>query len=426
MSKTIVVTGLGVIAPNGVGAEDFWSALLRGESGIRPVERFDAAGYPVRLAGEVPEKSFSAPDHLPKRLLPQTDRVTQMALAAAGWALADAAVDPSSLPDYAMGVAMANSAGGYEFGQRELQNLWGSGPEFVSAYQSFAWFYAVNTGQISIRHGLRGPSATVVTEQAGGLDALGNARRSIRKSTPLMVGGAMDSALCPWGWIAYQSTGLLSTRNDPDLAYLPFSPDACGHLPGEGGAILILEDAERARERTGDGAGVSCYGEIAGYAATFDPPPDSDRPGTLLRAAELALADAGVDPSEVDVVFADAAGTPSADRAEAQALCTLFGEGAVPVAAPKATTGRIGSGGAALDVATALLSLRDQVIPPAGPVAAPAAEYGIDLVVGAARPAELRVALVLARGHGGFNSALVLRTPARDGRPAQPTNGVTS
>ena len=412
MSATTVVTGLGVIAPNGVGTEEFWAALLRGDSGIRPVERFDASGYPTRLAGEVPEKAFSATDHLPKRLLPQTDRVTRMALAAADWALSDAAVDTAALPDFAMGVATANSAGGYEFGQRELQNLWGSGPEFVSAYQSFAWFYAVNTGQISIRNGLRGPSAAVVTEQAGGLDALGHARRSIRKGTPLMVSGAMDSSLCPWGWIAHQSTGLLSTRHDPDRAYLPFAAEACGHLPGEGGALLVLEDVRQARERAAQGAAVRIYGEIAGYAATFDPPPDSGRPGTLGRAAELALAEAGVTPSEVDVVFADAAGTPELDQAEALTLRTLFGEYGVPVAAPKATTGRLGSGGAALDVATALLSLRDQVVPAAGPVAAPAAGYGVDLVVGEPRAARLRVALVLARGHGGFNSALVLRAPA--------------
>ncbi|MFB7946735.1 ketosynthase chain-length factor [Kitasatospora phosalacinea] len=412
MTGKAVVTGLGVIAPNGVGTKEYWTALLRGHSGIRPIERFDPSGYPTRLAGEVPDDAFSPADHIPRRLLPQTDRVTRMALAATDWAFADAVVDPADLPDFEMGVATANSAGGYEFGQRELQNLWGSGPEYVSAYQSFAWFYAVNTGQISIRNGLRGPSAALVSEQAGGLDALGHSRRAIRRGTALMVSGAVDSSLCPWGWIAHQSTGLLSTRPDPERAYLPFSELADGHLPGEGGAILVLEEAGRVRDRIARGATTQVYGEIAGYAATFDPPPGSDRPDTLRRAAELALADAGAEPAEVDVVFADAAGNPEADAAEARALRELFGERGVPVAAPKALTGRLGSGGAALDVATALLSLRDQVIPPAGPVTAAADRHGIDLVVGAPRAARLRTALVLARGHGGFNSALVLRTPA--------------
>jgi act minimal PKS chain-length factor (CLF/KS beta) len=419
MTGRAVVTGLGVIAPNGIGVEQYWQAVVSGRSGIAPLQRFDASDYPTKVAGEIAPDAFDATEHLPKRLLPQTDRVTQLALAATDWALADARIDLRALPDFEIGVATANSAGGYEFGQRELQNLWSEGPQHVSAYQSFAWFYAVNTGQISIKNGLRGPSAAIVTEQAGGLDALGHARRSLRSGSKLMVSGAVDSALCPWGWIAYQSTGLLSTEPCPDRAYLPFAAHATGHVPGEGGAILVVEDPQRPATDT---AGRE-YGEIAGYAATFDPPPESGRPSALSRAAELALADAGVQPDELDVVFADAAGTPRRDEAEARALRTLFGERRVPVAAPKATTGRIGSGGSALDVATALLSLRDQLIPPAGPVAAAAEPYGMDLVVGSARPARLRTALVLARGLGGFNSAVVLRAPTSGGRPAQPWNG---
>jgi act minimal PKS chain-length factor (CLF/KS beta) len=419
MTGRAVVTGLGVIAPNGVGVEQYWQAVLNGRSGIAPLQRFDASGYPTKVGGEIAAADFTAAEHLPNRLLPQTDRVTQLALAATDWALADAQVDLLALPEFEIGVATANSAGGYEFGQRELQNLWSEGPQHVSAYQSFAWFYAVNTGQISIKNGLRGPSAAIVTEQAGGLDALGHARRSIRSGTMLMLSGAVDSALCPWGWIAYQATGLLSTEPSPERAYLPFAADASGHVPGEGGAILVLEDPERPASGTPGRE----YGEIAGYAATFDPPPESGRPSALLRAAELALADAGVHADEFDVVFADAAGTPGRDQVEAQALGTLFGQRGVPVSTPKATTGRIGSGGAALDVATALLSLRDQLIPPAGPVAAAAERYGIDLVVGSARPARLRTALVLARGLGGFNSAVVLRAPTSGGRQAQPLNG---
>ena len=421
MSPRTLVTGIGVIAPNGVGTERYWAAVLRGEGGIRPVRRFDASAYPCGLAGEIVAEDFNPAEHVPGRLLPQTDRVTQLALAAADWAFEDAGVDPAQLPAFGMGVVTANSAGGYEFGQRELQHLWASGPDHVSAYQSFAWFYAVNTGQLSIRNGLRGPSGALVAEQAGGLDALGQARRMMRKGVPAMLSGAVDSALCPWGWIAYQSTGLLATGRDPGSAYLPFSANAAGHVPGEGGALLVLEDEQRVR----DGGEGRVYGEIAGYAATFDPPPGSEPPAGegLGRAAALALADAGAEPGEIDVVFAAAAGTPEADAAEARALRSLFAEGGVPVAAPKATTGRLASGGAALDVATALLSLRDQVIPPAGPVAAAAAEHGVDLVVGAPRPAALRTALVLARGRGGFNSAIVLRAPDGGARSARTTTG---
>lgn len=166
MSASAVVTGLGVAAPNGLGTDDYWKATLAGRGGIGRITRFDPSGYPVRLAGEVP--GFIAQDHIPGRLIPQTDRMTQLGLAAADWALEDAGVKPGELPAFDMGVVTASSSGGFEFGQGELQKLWGQGSEYVSAYQSFAWFYAVNSGQISIRNGMKGPSGVVVSDQAGG------------------------------------------------------------------------------------------------------------------------------------------------------------------------------------------------------------------------------------------------------------------
>ncbi|WP_317441807.1 beta-ketoacyl synthase N-terminal-like domain-containing protein [Streptomyces collinus] len=394
-----VVTGIGVAAPNGLGAAAWWAAVLRGESGIGPVTLFDASGYPVRLAGEVP--GFVAADHVSSRLLPQTDRVTRLSLAVAREALDDAGVDPAALPDYSAGVVTASSAGGFEFGQRELQALWSRGGRHVSAYQSFAWFYAVNTGQISIRHGLRGASGAVVSEQAGGLDAVAQARRQIRRGTRLVITGGVDSALCPWGWAAHLAGGGLSTADDPAQAFLPFDARARGHVVGEGGALFVLEDAEAARQR-----GAAVYGSVAGCAATFD----ADGTPRLADAARRALADAGVAPADVDVVFADAAGDRAADRAEAAAITGLFGRFGVPVTAPKSMTGRLLAGGASLDLAAALFALREQVIPPTTGTGRPAADCPLDLVTGAPRRGvRLRNALVLARGRGGFNAAAVVR-----------------
>ncbi|MGW8794655.1 ketosynthase chain-length factor [Streptomyces althioticus] len=399
---TAVVTGLGITAPNGLGTEDYWKATLAGESGLGPVTRFDASPYPSRVAGEVAD--YIAEDHIPSRLMPQTDHMTRLALTAADWALADGGIDTAELPQYGIGVVTAASGGAVEFGQRELQNLWSKGKEYVSAYQSFAWFYAVNTGQISIRHKLRGPSGVLLTEQAGGIDSLGHARRHIRKGFPAVVSGGVDAAICPWGWVPQIASGLMSTVDDPARAYLPFSAEAAGYVPGEGGAILLVEEAASARAR----GAATVYGEIAGYAATLDPAPGSGRPPGLRKAAENALADAGVDAADIDVVFADAAGVPDLDRAEAQALTGLFGAHGVPVTAPKTMTGRLLAGGAALDVATALLALRDGVIPPTVNVGAAAADHRLDLVT-EPREATLRTALVLARGHLGFNAALVVR-----------------
>nr|APD72003.1 type II polyketide synthase 1 [Streptomyces sp.] len=396
-----VVTGIGVAAPNGLGAEAWWAAVLRGESGIRRLTRFDASGYPVRIAGEVP--GFLDEEHLPSRLLRQTDRVTRLSLVAAKEALDDSGTDPADLPAYSAGVVTASSAGGFEFGQRELQELWSKGGQYVSAYQSFAWFYAVNTGQISIRHGLRGSSGVVVSEQAGGLDAVAHARRQIRKGARVMITGGVDSGLCPWGWAAHLAGGGLSTVEDPAAAYLPFAADATGHVVGEGGALFVLEDAAAARAR-----GAAAYGTIAGYAATFD------GPGTprLVDAARIALADAGVRPDEIDVVFADAAGERDADRAEAAALTEVFGACGVPVTAPKSMTGRLLAGGASLDLAAALFAVRDQVIPPTTGTARPADDCPVDLVTVTRTGIRLRHALVLARGRGGFNSAAVVSAPA--------------
>ncbi|MEV5761120.1 ketosynthase chain-length factor [Streptomyces tendae] len=403
-TATVVVTGLGVAAPTGLGVREHWAATLGGRSGIGRLTRFDPSGYPAKLAGEI--TGFAAEEHLPGRLIPQTDRMTRLALAAADWALADAAVRPDELASFDMGVVTASASGGFEFGQNELRKLWSQGSQYVSAYQSFAWFYAVNSGQISIRNGMKGPSGVVVSDQAGGLDAVAQARRQIRKGTRLVVSGGVDASLCPWGWVAQLAGGRLSTSEDPARAYVPFDRDACGHVPGEGGAILILESAESARER-----GAPSYGEIAGYGATFDPRPGSGRPPGLRKAVELALADAGAQPADVDVVFADAAGVPDLDRAEAAALTQIFGPHGVPVSVPKTMTGRLYSGAAPLDLTTALLALRDGIVPATVNVKL-SPEYGMDLVVDRPRRLGLRTALVLARGYGGFNSAVVLRAPA--------------
>jgi act minimal PKS chain-length factor (CLF/KS beta) len=397
-----VITGVGVVAPNGLGVKDFWVATLGGHSGITELDRFDASAYPARLAGLVSDLDVSR--HLPTRLMPQTDVSTRLALIAAQGAIEDAHADTKAMTDYDMGVVMANACGGFEFTHREFRKLWSLGPEHVSVYESFAWFYAVNTGQISIRHGMRGSSSALVAEQAGGLDALGQARRTIRGGVPLVVSGGVDSAFDPWGWVSHLASGRVSHDPDPATAYRPFDAQASGYVPGEGGAVCVVEDAAAARAR-----GARGYGEIAGYAATFDPREGSGRPPGLRRAAQAAVADAGIGPGAVDVVFADAAGVPELDRSEARALRDIFGPRGVPVTAPKALTGRLLSGGGALDVVSALMSIASGVIPPTFGTKSVPEEYGIDLVLGEPRQADVRTALVLARGRWGFNAAVVIR-----------------
>jgi act minimal PKS chain-length factor (CLF/KS beta) len=396
-----LVTGVAAIAANGTDTETWWRATLDGVSGIRPLSRFDAAGYPLRLAGEAVD--FVAADHVEGRLIAQTDRWTQFALAAGDRALADADLDPAELPAYQLAVVTASSSGGNEFGQLEIENLWRRGPEYVGPYQSIAWFYAATTGQLSIRHGMKGECGVVVAEQAGGLDSIGQARRVLRRGARAVLTGGTEAPIGPYATTCQLASGLLSESTDPQRAYLPFQPEAAGHVPGEGGAILVLESAGSVRDRRPPRR----YGEIAGYAATFAPTPDT-RPA-LRRAIERALADAMLYPHEIDVVFADAAAVPDRDAEEAAVLVELFGPYGVPVTAPKTLVGRLYAGGSALDVAAALLAIRDDVVPPTpGPDAAP--YYELDLVT-TARERQVRTALVLARGYGGFTSALVVREP---------------
>lgn len=405
MTPTALVTGLGVVAPNGLGADAYWEATLAGKSGIRRITHFESDRYPVRLAGE---SDFDVTDHVPGRLAVQTDRYTHFGLAAAAMALDDAGVDPAGLPEYEMGVVTASSSGGTEFGQREIESLWARGPRFVTVYQSIAWFYAATTGQVSIRHGMRGPCGVVCTEQAGGLDAAAQARRVLDGGARVVLAGGTDASLCPYGLVAQITNGMLSPLDDPDRAYLPFDAAASGYVPGEGGAMFVLERADAARSR-----GVARpYGAVAGHCATFDPPPGSGRQPRLRAAIEGALAQASVAPADVDAVFADAAGVPEWDRREAGAIAEVFGPFGVPVTAPQTMTGRLYAGGGALQLATALLAMRDSVIPPTVGVTDLAPGCDIDLVRGGPQEAPIRTAVVLARGFGGFNAALVLETVA--------------
>lgn len=391
MSTRTVITGMGVVAPTGMSPDEHWASVVAGRSGISQISRFDATRYPMRLAGQVPQ--FRGADHLPGKLIPQTDIGTQMGLVAAAAALDDAGVDPAALPEYELSVVTASSSGGTEFGQHEMERLYLNGPDWVGAYQSIAWFYAATTGQISIRHGMRGPSLVVCQEQAGGLDAFAHARNLVVSGARAVVVGGSDASLCPYGLAAQLSTGWLSTAD-----YRPFAPDASGYVPGEGGAMLIVEPLASARER-----GAEIYATVLGHAAGFDPAPWTGRPSALRRTIEAALADAGIGPSDVDVVFADGAAVRERDAEEAAAITAVFGS--VPVTVPKMLTGRMYAGGGALDVVTAVLAMRHDLIPHAVGIRP---GHDIDLVVDAPRPTPVRTGLLLARGHGGFVSALVL------------------
>ena len=408
MSAPTVITGLGVVAPTGVGVADHWDSLLSGRLCISPVRRAEDAREPaLALAGQI--EDFDADSYVEDRLRVQTDRWTWLSLAATTLALKDASYDPAEHDPYDTSVFLAAGSGGNEFGQREIQGLWRNGPMAVGAYQSIAWFYAASTGQVSIRDQLKGPCGVVVSEGAGGLDSIGWGRRRIRRGTPAVLVGGTEAGLSPYALLCQQTSDRLSAETNPRAAYKPFDVRANGAVIAEGGAVLLLEDLDAARSRDSG----QIWAEVAGYAATHDAESISAAPRSAAqyaRAMSLALQDAGVEPDAVGLVVADGAGVPEWDALEAEAIRAVFGarRTPVPVTAPSGWSGRLMAGGSALNVATAALVLRDRVAPAVGNLDDPVDEYGLDLIR-EPRPIDTDVVLVVARGYGGFNSSVVLR-----------------
>ncbi|WP_406858848.1 beta-ketoacyl synthase N-terminal-like domain-containing protein [Streptomyces sp. HUAS MG47] len=406
-----VVTGIGVIAPNGQNADAFWKSVREGVVALDRISREGCDHLPLKVAGEV--RGFDAADLIEERFLVQTDRFSHYAMAAASLALDDAGIG-RGVPDapFDVGVVTAAGSGGGEFGQRELQKLWGQGSKFVGPYQSIAWFYAASTGQISIRGGFKGPCGVVASDEAGGLDALAHAARAVRRGTPTMLVGAAEAPLAPYSMVCELGYPEISTVEEPARAYRPFTTAACGFVPAEGGAVLVVEDERRARDR-----GATVRATIAGHGATFTGASrwDRSREG-LARAIGVALDEAGCAPEEIDVVFADALGVPEADRAEALALADALGAHAarVPVTAPKTGIGRGYCAAPVLDTVAAVLAMEHGQVPPTPNVYDIC--HDLDLVVSRARPAELRTALVLSRGLMGSNAALVVRRGGESAR----------
>lgn len=404
-ARRAAVTGIGVVAPNGTSTASFWKSTREGISVLDRITRDGCQDMPLRVAGEV--RDFTPEAAVEERYLVQTDRFTHFAMAAADAALDDAELVRAVTDEapFSVGVVTAAGSGGGEFGQRELQQLWGKGSRFVGPYQSIAWFYAASTGQISIRRGFKGPCSVVAADEAGGLDALAHAARAVRRGTDVIVAGSAEAPLAPYSMVCQLGYDELSTEEDPARAYRPFTEAACGFVPAEGGAVLVVEDLHLAAER-----GVRVRATLDGHAATFTGASGwkESREG-LAHAIRGALDEAGCAPEEIDVVFADALGVPEADRAEALAITDALGEHGrrVPVTAPKSGVGRGYCAAPLLDTAAAVLAMEHGLIPPTPNVYDIC--HDLDLVTVRARARETRTALILSRGLMGSNSALVLR-----------------
>ena len=405
-----VITGIGAVTPVGLSAPETWASLLAGRSGVRPLTRFDASGFPVRNAADV--QGFDPLTAMPRKRARRTARFAQLAIAAAKEALADARLPPLGEITDRFGVTIATALGGLEVIDEEAPRLFGGAPARVTPFLLPMLLANMASSAVSIQFGLRGPSNTPVGACASGTISLMEARRWIEagEADYVLAGGA-EGGLTPTVWAALCALGALSTRNDaPEKASRPFDRDRDGFVYGEGAVVFVVERDDLARTRE---AGV--YAELAGAAMTSDayhetaPQPEGEAAALAIRRA---LADAHAGPDEVDLIVAH--GTPLNDTAETRAIKHALGRRAraVPVTAPKSMVGHLIGAAGSLAALVGVLAIRDGRIPPTINLENPDPDCDLDYVPRRARRAVVRLALANAFGFGGQNCVVAVRAPA--------------
>ena len=406
-SRRVVITGLGVVAANGIGTEAFWQAMSQGVPGIVPISRFSTTDMLMSVAGEV--SNFVVGDYIERKLANRTDRSTHYALAAVQEAWRDAALVLEDENRQRVGAVIASTLGGMEYVLQQFQALYVRGLRAMSAYTAIAWLQVANVGQTSIRYGISGYCKTPTHDSIGGLDALGLAYRAIRRgAADVIIAGGCEDLLEPSVLLTFARAGDCALGDDP-RAYRPFDRRAAGLILGEGAGICILEDYEHARRR-----GVPIYGEIVGFGQTNDAhglsSPSSDG-RQYARAIQLAMQEGEIGPQDIAYFSLDGRAVPASDAGEAEALRLVFGEhlAQLPVSVPRTMLGHSYGAAGAIDAITALLALRHSLIPPTINCEEPNPDYGLHLVQKEARPLAGSTVLVGGRGTGGANVVLAMK-----------------
>jgi 3-oxoacyl-[acyl-carrier-protein] synthase II len=406
MTRTrVAITGLGVKTPAGCDLGTFWDTLLAGRSTAAPIRRVDPAALPVRFACEVTD--FDPTTYFDSKEARRTDRVAQLAFGAAADALADAGelgADPARC-----GVVAAAGVGGLITQEEQEYNLFSKGPSRVSPMLVPMMMPNAAAALVGLKLGWTGPNFCIATACAGGSHAIGEAARLIREgSADVVLGGGSEACVTPIAIAAFARMGALSTRNDdPTLASRPFDVDRDGFVMGEGAGFVVLESWDRAVAR-----GAHIYGEVAGYGRNSDdyhvtaPAPGGAGAAHCMR---LALADAGLEPSEVGHVNAHGTSTDLNDAAEAEAVVKVFGEHSLPVWSAKGSIGHLIAAAGAVEAVAAMLSVRDGVVPPTANHQRAEPELAIDVVAGEPRTVASAPVVSNSFGFGGHNASLVLK-----------------
>lgn len=409
MKRRVVITGVGVVTPIGIGKEAFWDSLKNGRSGVGPLTYFDAADYPSRIDAEV--KGFDAEKFIDKKAIRRMDRFTQYAHAAADMAVRDAGLESAKLDMDRVGVIVGSGIGGLSTMEEEYTALRDRGPRRVSPFLIPKLIINMAPGEIAIRWGFTGPNYAVSSACATSNHAIGDAMRALRYGdADVILAGGSEAAITPLGFAGFCSARTLSTRNDaPEKASRPFDKDRDGFVMGEGAGIVVLETLEHALAR-----GAKIYAELSGYGATDDayhittPNPEGI---AAAKAMQRALADAEVKPEEIQYVNAHGTSTSLNDKTETKALKIVFGDHAkkLAVSSTKSMTGHLLGAAGAVELVATLLCMQNSLAHPTINYDTPDPECDLDYVPNKARPMRIDVALSNSLGFGGHNAVLVVK-----------------
>ncbi|WP_394830255.1 beta-ketoacyl-ACP synthase II [Pendulispora rubella] len=407
--ERVVVTGMGAVTPLGHDVASTWSSLVAGCSGAAPIALFDASSFGIRFACEV--KAWDPTPFIARKKLKELDRFTEFALAAAAMAIEDASLSLAAHEEERAGCFIGVGLGGLASLETAAKTLFEKGPSKLSPYTIPRIIANLAAGQVSIAHGLRGPSFATTSACATGAHAIGEAAEWIRRgSADVMVAGGAESTITPIGIGGFQAMHALSRRNDaPERASRPFDCARDGFVCGEGGGVVVLESLTRARRR-----GARIYAELSGYGASSDafhitgPAPEGEG---CQRAMRMALDDAGLSPDAIDHLNAHATSTSVGDKAESDGILHVFGaharDGKLAVSATKSMTGHLLGAAGAVEAIFTVLAIREGVMPPTINVEEQDPECPLDIVPNVARAGVVRHAMSNGFGFGGTNATLV-------------------
>jgi 3-oxoacyl-[acyl-carrier-protein] synthase II len=408
MKRRVVVTGMGMVTPLGVGTEASWQALCRGKSGVGSVTHFDASQFRTRIAGEV--KDFNPHDFIDRKLVRRGDRFIHFALAAARMALEDAKLKITSANDERVGVSVGTAMGGIESIEKNHELLIKGKRQQISPFFVPSFLGNMATGQVAITFGAKGANMCTVTACASGTHAIGDAAIVIQRGdVDAMIAGGTEAAIRPLVFAGLDPLKVMSARNDaPEKASRPFDKGRDGFIIGEGAGMVILEELESAQKR-----GAKIYGEVLGYGLNSDayhitaPDPEGAGAASCMR---LALEDAGISPDRVDYINAHGTSTELNDLSETRAIKSVFGERShkIPISANKSMMGHMWAGAGVIEAIASLLTIRDSIIPPTINYETPDPECDLDYVPNEARKAEVNIVLSNSFGFGSTNGCLIL------------------